>query len=52
MATIVLAKFSIQACCFNGKECAGPIPILFSTDPEEATELVNDPATAHEYCQG
>jgi hypothetical protein len=52
VATIVLAKFSIQASSFNGKECAGPIPILFSTDPEEATELVSDPATAHEYCQG
>jgi hypothetical protein len=51
VASVVLAKFSIQACSFNGKECAGPIPILFSTDPEETTELLCDPATANEYCQ-
>ncbi len=52
VATIALAKFGIQACYFTWKECAGPIPTLFSTDPEEATELLNDPATVHEYCQG
>jgi hypothetical protein len=52
VASIVLAKFSVQTCSFNGKECAGPIPILFSTDPEEtAAELLSDSATAHEYCQ-
>ncbi len=52
VATIVLAKFGIQACYFNGKECAGPIPTLFSTDPEEATELLSNPATANKYCRG
>jgi hypothetical protein len=52
VATIVLAKFGVQSCCFNGKECAGPMPILFSDDPEEtAAELLSDSATAHEYCQ-
>jgi hypothetical protein len=51
VATIVLAKFGIQAVSFNGKECAGPIPIMFSSNPEEAAELLADPATAHEYCQ-
>ncbi len=52
MASIVLAKFSVQTCSFNGKECAGLIPILFSTDPEEtAAELLSDSTTAHEYCQ-
>jgi hypothetical protein len=30
VATIVRAKFGIQAITFNGKECAGPIPgVLF-----------------------
>jgi hypothetical protein len=51
VATIVLAKFGIQAVSFNGKECAGPIPVMFSSDPEEAAELLTDPATVHEYCQ-
>jgi hypothetical protein len=51
VATVVLARFGIQAVSFNGKECAGPIPVMFSTEPEEAEELLSDPATAHEYCQ-
>jgi hypothetical protein len=51
VATIVLAKLGIQACYFNGKECAGPVPTMFSSDPDEAAELLNDPAVAHEYCQ-
>jgi hypothetical protein len=52
VATIVLAKLGIQACYFNGKECAGPVPTMFATSPEEAAELLSDPAVAHEYCQG
>jgi hypothetical protein len=51
VATIVLAKSAIQACHFNRKECAGPIPIMFSSDPEEAMKLFSDPAVAQEYCQ-
>jgi hypothetical protein len=39
-AMIVLAKFGIQAISFNGRECAGPIPVMFSSDPEETAELL------------
>jgi hypothetical protein len=39
VTTIVLAEFAIQTCYFNGKECPGPIHIMFSSDLEEATEL-------------
>jgi hypothetical protein len=51
MAMVVLAKLRIQTCSFKGKECAGPIPIMFSSNQEEAGELLTDPATAPEYCQ-
>jgi hypothetical protein len=51
VASIMLAKFGIHAVSFNGKQCVGPIPVMFSTNPEEAAELLADPATVHEYCQ-
>jgi hypothetical protein len=51
VATTVLAKYGIQSICFNGRECAGPVPTMFSNDPEEALQLLEDPAVAHVYCQ-
>jgi hypothetical protein len=51
VATTVLAKFAIQATYFNGRECAGQVPTMFSNDPEEALQLLEDPAVAHAYCQ-
>jgi hypothetical protein len=39
VASIVLAKFSVQTCSFNGKECAGPIPILSFYSPPTRRRL-------------
>jgi hypothetical protein len=48
---VLRRKFAIQATYFNGRECAGPVPTMFSNDPEEALQLLEDPAVAHAYCQ-
>jgi hypothetical protein len=51
VATTVLAMFAIQATYLNGRECAGPVPTMFSSNPEEAHRLLQDPAVAHAHCQ-
>jgi hypothetical protein len=52
VAVIVLARFTVEADCFDGEQRAGPIPRFFTTSPGEVAALLrNNPAVAHTYCQ-
>jgi hypothetical protein len=52
VAVIILAKYTVEADCFDGEQGAGPIPHFFSSSPGEvAAMLRNNPAVAHTYCQ-
>jgi hypothetical protein len=52
VAVIILARFTVEADCFDGEQGAGLIPHFFTSSPSEvATLLRNNPAVAHTYCQ-
>jgi hypothetical protein len=52
VATVGLARFPIEANCFDGKAAAGPVPYFFTAKPAEvAKQLLDNPALAHGYCQ-
>jgi hypothetical protein len=50
--TIQLARYTVAADCFDGKEAAGPVPKFLTSNPiEVAKQLKENPALAHGYCQ-
>jgi hypothetical protein len=38
VAAVCLARYPVSVTCFDGKHCAGPVPVIFSSDPP-ATEV-------------
>jgi hypothetical protein len=49
---IVLAQTDVDCAMFDGTHQAGPVPVLFSSDPTGAAkQLTDNPALAHAYCQ-
>jgi hypothetical protein len=43
-----LASWELNCNLFDGEECAGPVPVLFADDPEEASRNVEaNPARLH-----
>jgi hypothetical protein len=52
VAAVVLARFNVEAACFDGLAAAGPVPRFFSTSPAETgKQLLENPGLAHSYCQ-
>lgn len=52
VATVALAKFPLLTPLFDGRQCAGPVPILFSEDPDFTLDWMNGHAAdAHAACQ-
>jgi hypothetical protein len=50
--TIQLARYTVAADCFDGKEAAGPVPKFLTSNPIEVEkQLKENPALAHGYCQ-
>jgi hypothetical protein len=48
----VLASFPVYCQLFDGDIGAGPVPVLFSAQPEEVAARLKDmPAVAHQMCQ-
>jgi hypothetical protein len=52
LAVIVLKRFEVEADTFDGGCCAGPVPVFFSTDPEDTrNKLKASLKLAHQLCQ-
>jgi hypothetical protein len=52
LAVIVLAAYPVYCQLFDGNVGAGPVPVLFSSKPEEVAARLKDmPATAHQLSQ-
>ena len=52
VATVALARFPILTRAFDGRTCAGPVPVLFSENPDTLLDwLNNDVEHAHVICQ-
>jgi hypothetical protein len=52
VAAVVLARFDVEAACFDGLAAAGPVPRFFSTSPAETgRQLLDNLELAHGYCQ-
>ena len=53
VATIVLARFPITAHCFDGAKAGGPVPTVFSEDPNQTSQwLKTSHQEAFKICQG
>ena len=52
VATTIIARYPIDANYWDGYSCCGPVPVLFSSKPEETAKAFKDmPAEAHDACQ-
>jgi hypothetical protein len=52
IAAVTLAAFPVLCGLFDGDIGAGPVPTLFSTDPEGTVERMrSNPRAAHQICQ-
>jgi hypothetical protein len=48
IAAIKIASWPLQANLFDGDVAAGPVPVFFAEDPDEAKEAMSsDPSKAH-----
>jgi hypothetical protein len=52
VAAVTLAKYQVEARCFDGREAAGPVPVFLTSNPiDVAKQLEENQALAHGYCQ-
>jgi hypothetical protein len=52
LAVVVLASFPLEVDMFDGDLAAGPVPLFFSSKPEETLAKISSrPSAAHNLCQ-
>jgi hypothetical protein len=52
LAVVILASFPLEVDMFDGDLAAGPVPLFFSSKPEETlAKVTGRPQAAHNLCQ-